>query len=51
MKRIPVKLGVESDINAEVIPTDGTVLEEGMQLITNAGPQLTDGAAVMVMPK
>ena len=51
VKRIPVKLGVESDINAEVIPTDGTVLEEGMQLITNAGPQLTDGAAVMVMPK
>ena len=51
VKRIPVKLGVESDINAEVIPADDTVLEEGMQLITNAGPQLTDGAAVMVTPK
>lgn len=51
VKRIPVKLGVESDITAEVIPEDDTVLEEGMQLITNAGPQLTEGAAVIVMPQ
>ncbi len=51
VKRIPVKLGVESDITTEVIPEDDTVLEEGMQLITNAGPQLTDGAAVLVMPQ
>lgn len=51
VKRIPVKLGVESDITAEVLPADDTVLEEGMQLITNPGPQHIDGAAVIVMPQ
>lgn len=48
VKRIPVTMGVDGDVVVEVIPADGTVLEEGMQVITNPGPQLIDGAAVLI---
>ena len=48
VKRIPVTMGVDGDVVVEVIPTDGTVLEEGMQVITNPGPHLMDGAAVLI---
>ena len=48
VKRIPVTMGVDGDVVVEVIPTDGTVLEEGMQVITNPGPHLADGAAVLI---
>ena len=47
VKRIPVTMGVDGDVVVEVIPTDGTVLEEGMQVITNPGPHLMDGAAAV----
>ena len=48
VKRIPVTMGVDGDVVVEVIPADGTVLEEGMQVITNPGPHLMDGAAVLI---
>ena len=48
VKRIPVTMGVDGDVVVEVIPADGTVLEEGMQVITNPGPHLADGAAVLI---
>ena len=46
--RIPVEMGVDGDVIVEVIPTDGTVLEEGMEVITNPTPEFTEGAAVAV---
>lgn len=51
VKRIPVTIGVDGDISVEVIPTDGTVLKEGMEVIQNPNPMLVDGAAVTVRPK
>ena len=48
MHRIPVEMGVDGDVIVEVIPTDGTVLEEGMEVITNPTPEFTEGAAVAV---
>ena len=48
VRRIPVTTGVDGDVVVEVIPTDDTVLEEGMQVITNPGPHLVDGAAVLI---
>ena len=48
VRRIPVTTGVDGDVVVEVIPTDDTVLEEGMQVISNPGPHLVDGAAVLI---
>lgn len=48
VKRVPVTMGVDGDVVVEVIPADDTVLEVGMQVITNPGPHLIDGAAVMI---
>ena len=35
VRRIPVTMGVDGDVVVEVIPTDGSVLQEGMQVIAN----------------
>ena len=43
---IPVKIGVDGDVSVEVIPTDDTLLEEGMQVVTEPDVSLTDGTAV-----
>lgn len=48
VKRIPVEMGVDGDVNVEVIPRDGAGLSEGMLIITNPDPQLADGAPVAV---
>ena len=51
IKRIPVTLGVDGDVSVEVITADGTVLEEGMQVVMNPGPHLIDGTDVIVRPQ
>ena len=51
IKRIPVTLGVDGDVSVEVIPADGTVLEEGMQVVMSPGPHLMDGTDVIVRPQ
>lgn len=51
VKRIPVTIGVDGDVLVEVIPTDDTVLEEGMQVIQNPNPMMVDGADVIVRPQ
>lgn len=45
---IPVTLGVDGDVEVEVIPREGDVLTEGMQVITNPEPQTEDGTAVTI---
>lgn len=50
IKLIPVDTGVESDIQIEILPKDGAALTEGMAIIANPQPGLTDGMAVTVMP-
>lgn len=49
-KLIPVKTGVESDIQAQVIPEEESALSEGMQIIDAPSDAITDGAQVMVLP-
>ncbi len=46
---IPVKTGVESDIQAEIIPEEDGALTEGMQVIDAPTPMLTEGMAVTVI--
>ncbi len=45
---IPVILGVDGDVEVEVIPREGDILTEGMQVITNPEPQTADGATVTI---
>lgn len=45
---IPVTLGVDGDVEVEVIPREGDVLTEGMQVITNPEPQTEDGTTVTI---
>ena len=45
---IPVTVGVDGDVEVEVIPREGDVLTEGMQVITNPEPQTEDGIAVTI---
>lgn len=51
VKRIPVTMGVDGDVSIEIIPADGAVLEEGMQVILNPMPGLMDGTDVIVRPQ
>lgn len=51
VRRIPVTLGVDGDVNVEVIPADGSEFMEGMQVILNPGPMTVDGALVTVLPQ
>lgn len=51
IRRIPVTTGVDGDVIVEVIPTDGTELAEGMQVVTNPSVNLVDGMTVTVMPQ
>ena len=50
VKYIPVKTGVESDIEAEIIPDEEGALTEGLQLIEAPSPMITDGMTVRVLP-
>ena len=47
IKRIAVELGVESDIQAEVIPVDEASFTEGMSIVAAPTPIMTDGMKVM----
>ena len=51
VRRIPVTLGVDGDVNVEVIPADGSEFTEGMQVILTPGPMTVDGALVTVLPQ
>lgn len=47
---MPVEKGVESDISVQVLETSGTILTEGMEIISNGSAEMTEGMAVTVMP-
>lgn len=47
---IPVTTGVESDIEAEIIPVEEGKLSEGMQIVANVMQPLTDGMTVIAIP-
>lgn len=47
---VKVETGVESDIQIEVIAPEGTVIEEGTNIVTNPNMGMTDGMQVTVMP-
>ena len=51
VKYIPVETGVESDIEAEIVPKEEGALTEGMQVIETPSPMMTDGMAVIVAPQ
>nr|WP_314462465.1 efflux RND transporter periplasmic adaptor subunit [uncultured Clostridium sp.] len=50
VKYIPVKTGVESDIESEIIPEEEGALTEGLQLVETPSSMITDGMAVHVLP-
>lgn len=50
IRTIPVNLGVESDIEVEIIEPEGTSLTEGMQIVTMPNVVFTDGMTVTPMP-
>ncbi|WP_394525808.1 efflux RND transporter periplasmic adaptor subunit [Lacrimispora sp. JR3] len=50
VKMIPVKTGVESDIETEIIPVEEGALKEGMQVINTPSDLLKDGMAVVIAP-
>ena len=43
---IPVDIGVEGDVDMEIIPADGKTLDETSVLIASPGEQYTEGMAV-----
>ena len=43
---IPVDIGVEGDVDMEIIPEDGKTLDETSVLIASPGEQYPDGMAV-----
>ena len=45
IRRVPVTLGVDGDLNVEVIPIVEQDLTEGMMVVTNPSPDLVDGMA------
>ena len=45
---IPVTIGADGETKVEVLPADGTVLQEGMAVVTSPDPGLTEGMEVMV---
>jgi len=47
---VPVKTGVESDIQAQVIPEEEEALTEGLQVIDAPSSMLTEGMTVTVIP-
>ncbi|WP_367565952.1 efflux RND transporter periplasmic adaptor subunit [Lacrimispora sp.] len=51
VKYIPVETGVESDIEAEIVPKEEGALTEGMEVIETPSPMMTDGMAVIVAPR
>lgn len=50
IKLSKVEIGVESDIQVEIIPAEGSPELENAQLVTNPNAGMTDGMQVMVIP-
>lgn len=50
VKFIPVKTGVENDIQVEIIPEEEGALTEGMQMIDSPSDMIADGMTVAVIP-
>lgn len=50
IKLVKVETGVESDIQVEIIPSEGSPELLNAQLVTNPNAGMTDGMQVMVMP-
>lgn len=50
VKFVPVKTGVESDTQAEIIPEEDGGLAEGMQIISTPSDLIKDGMLVTVAP-
>lgn len=50
IQMVRVETGVESDIQIEVTAPEGSVLEEGMNIVANPNAGMTDGMQVAVMP-
>lgn len=48
---IPVVLGVESDIELELVPIEEGSLQEGDSILITASPMYTEGMAVMPIPQ
>lgn len=48
VRRIPVVIGTDGELNVEIIPAEEGALTEGMRIITSGGVQYTDGQAVTV---
>ncbi len=50
LKMIPVETGVEGDLNLQIVPKEEGTLAEGMNIVTNPSPDMTDGMKVSVLP-
>lgn len=50
IKMVKVETGVESDIQAEIIPAEESPELEGAQLVTNPNAGMTDGMQVVAVP-
>lgn len=50
LKKVPVNIGVESDIQMEITPVEEGALAEGTQIVSAPSMALTDGMQVVVMP-
>ncbi|MEG2733564.1 MAG: HlyD family efflux transporter periplasmic adaptor subunit, partial [Clostridium sp.] len=50
IKLIPVEHGVQNDIQTEVLAIEGSVIEEGTQVVISPTENLTDGLLVVVKP-
>lgn len=50
IKLVKVETGVESDIQMEIIPAEGSPELENAQLVTNPNAGMTDGMQVVVLP-
>lgn len=46
---VPVTLGIEGDVEVEIIPAEGETLDETSQVLTAPSPMYSEGMAVMAM--
>lgn len=49
--RIPVDLGVESDVEVEIIPKEGESLDDSTAVVASPNESYTEGMAVLSMPQ
>ncbi len=47
---VPVETGVEGDVDSEILPLNGEVLDETSSILSAPGPAYTEGTAVLVSP-